>query len=80
MNIKNRISKLEAAMPTQAEPLRIAYFIVEPGHLNPPGYTCDGITIMLENGETTDALQKRCIAAVEWPSIAGFNHVFYPLV
>ncbi|MFZ2170944.1 MAG: hypothetical protein WAW61_15065 [Methylococcaceae bacterium] len=80
MNIKSRICKLEAAMITQAEPLRISYFSVEPGHLNPPGYTCDGITIMRETGETTDALQKRCTAAVDWPDVAGFHHVFYPLV
>ena len=39
-----RLVKLEALL-TETEPMRIGNFIVEPGNLDPIGYTCEGVEI-----------------------------------
>ncbi len=67
MNVKTRISKLEQSSLSKQEPWKIGRFIVDPGHLEPKGYTCEGITIMRNPGESIEDLRARCFDAVDWP-------------
>ena len=76
-NLKNRIMKLEKSMLINPEPIRIARFIVVPG-IEPDGYTCNGIEIVRELGESSESLLKRCVEAVSWPDAPSSRLVFYP--
>lgn len=78
MSLKSRLAKLESAMPSEPEQMRISHFIVVPGQLDPPGYICDGITILRQPGESTEDLQKRCSASVEWPA-GNSRQIFHPI-
>ena len=77
-NIKNRIVKLEKSMLIiDPAPIRIARFIVAPG-VEPDGYTCNGVEIVRELGESSESLRKRCQEAVNWPDAPCSRLVFYP--
>ena len=57
---------------------RIAYFIVEPGNLDPIGYVCDGIETVRRLGESSESMRNRCVEAVSWPDEPS-RHIFHPL-
>jgi hypothetical protein len=76
-NLHTRLVKLEASMLHETEPIRIAHFIVVPGNLHPVGYSCDGVEVVREPGESTAALMKRCHDAVPWE--LGNNKIFEPM-
>ena len=76
-NLKSRIVKLEKSMLVNPEPVRIARFIIRPG-VEPDGYTCNGIEIVREFGESIEALQKRSSESVSWPDGPSSRLVFYP--
>lgn len=64
--LKHRIAKLEAVAPKPAEDAQIGQFIVDPGHLEPPGYECEGVTINRRQDETHKQFTDRCFASVTW--------------
>lgn len=79
-NLKQRLVKLESSMITETEPLRlrIARFIVDPGNLDPIGYSCGEVMIIRESVETNEVLHKRCSDGVAWLD-GNSHHIFYPL-
>jgi len=77
-NLKNRILKLEKSMLIDPEPLRIARFIFIPD-VEPDGYTCDGVEIVRELGESSESLRKRCHEAVSWSDEPCSRYIFYPM-
>lgn len=78
MNVRSRIGKLEQSGQMNQKPYRIGRFIVNPGLIEPKGYTCEGITIMRDPGESNEALTARCFESVDWPE---HNHrmIFKPI-
>jgi hypothetical protein len=77
-NLKTRLANLESSMLNDTEPMRIAHFIVDPGNLHPRGYSCDGVEVVRELGESTETLRKRCGEAVLWLD-GNCRNIFYPL-
>lgn len=77
MSIKTRLKSLEKSQTTAHEPVKISWFIVQPGDLHPAGYTFAGQEFLRLPGETTDELQSRCSASVELSSVFGSNQ-FHP--
>ena len=77
-NIKSRILKLEKSMLiNNPEPVKIARFIIGLD-AEPDGYTCNGVEIVRELGESSESLRKRCQEAVNWPDAPCSRLVFYP--
>jgi hypothetical protein len=75
--LKSRLAKLESAM-TPPLVFHVARFILAPDNLNPMGYACGDITIVRGQGESEEALHKRCIDSVTWPDFSH-RHIFEPL-
>jgi hypothetical protein len=74
MSIKTRLEKLETTMVIDSDPTRLAIFFVHPVN-EPTGYTCNGVEIIREPGESIEAFNKRAIKAVAWPD-AWVCHIF----
>jgi len=66
MSIKSRLAKLETTMVIDSKQTRLAIFFEAPG-IEPTGYTCNGLKIIREPGESIEAFNKRAIEAVSWP-------------
>ena len=67
----------EEPLETKA-PIRQARFYVADGDFNPSGYSCNGIEIMRQRGETNEELRARCRNTVNWPD-SQTQHTFIPL-
>jgi hypothetical protein len=76
MALKHRLIKLESAM-SKPIPIRIARFVM-PENRALLGYACGDITIIREQGESVEALHKRCFESVTWPDFPHRN-IFKPL-
>ena len=77
--LKSRLAKLESTM-TPPPPLvfHVSRFILASNNLNPMGYACGDFTIIRKQGESAEALHKRCTDSVIWPNFS-YRHIFEPL-